>query len=44
MRAGNVAGRLSVFQLMIFRLFILWVPVCPISHSLGGSPLDGVFL
>ena len=44
MRAGNVVGRLSVFQLIIFRLFILWVPVCPISRSLGGSPLGGFFL
>ena len=44
MRAGNVVGRLSVFQLIIFRLFILWMPVCPISRSLGGSPLGGFFL
>ena len=44
MRAGNVVGRLSMFQFMKFRLFILWVPVCPVSSFLGGFLLDGGLL
>ena len=43
MRAESVFGRLSVFQLTMFKLFTLWVPVCPVLSSLGGSPLGGVF-